>query len=240
MRRPGMWLATGALVLGAVLLGAAGCGGSSSSSGQHRHRLQRRGAPGRGAEGGLVRRDRLRRPGAGLLSVLLADRVRDLREAPQLPRQARSGGLRAPARGCERHAADLERRPDLHVHRASRQVQVQHRRVRDGADVRRHADARPQPQAALAAGGIRQHHQLVDRGRRELERQGDDPGHPGEWRQADHQADQAERHARARDGHAVHVRRPEEHPDQRPRVSTRSPARGRTTSPATRPTSRWC
>jgi ABC-type transport system substrate-binding protein len=33
MRRPGMWLATGALVLGAVLLGAAGCGGSSSSSG---------------------------------------------------------------------------------------------------------------------------------------------------------------------------------------------------------------
>ena len=33
MRRPGMWLATGALVLGAVLLGAAGCGGSSSTSG---------------------------------------------------------------------------------------------------------------------------------------------------------------------------------------------------------------
>ena len=32
MRRPGMWLATGALVLGAVLLGAAGCGGSSSST----------------------------------------------------------------------------------------------------------------------------------------------------------------------------------------------------------------
>jgi peptide/nickel transport system substrate-binding protein len=32
MRRPGMWLATGALVLGAVLLGAAGCGGSSSNS----------------------------------------------------------------------------------------------------------------------------------------------------------------------------------------------------------------
>jgi peptide/nickel transport system substrate-binding protein len=32
MRRPGMWLATSALVLGAVLLGAAGCGGSSSNS----------------------------------------------------------------------------------------------------------------------------------------------------------------------------------------------------------------
>ncbi len=32
MRRPGMWLATSALVLGAVLLGAAGCGGSSTNS----------------------------------------------------------------------------------------------------------------------------------------------------------------------------------------------------------------
>ena len=44
-----------------------------------------------------------------------------------------------------------------------------------------------------------------------LERQGHHPGRPGQRRSADPAPDEAERHDRGRDGHAVHVRDPAQH-----------------------------
>ena len=92
MRRPGLWLAVGALTVGVVLLGAAGCGNSSSSGsggsssapgGQSVVAARQR----RHAQDGCARRHRLHRSRAGLLPDVVAGRVRHVREASELPRQ---------------------------------------------------------------------------------------------------------------------------------------------------------
>ena len=150
-RRPGLWLALTALVAGASMLGLAGCGSSSGSEQRWRRIRRKRGDP--GAPGRRHRQDRaggqhrLPRPGPGVLPVDLADRVLDLREAHQLQGRGRRPGSRDLPGGRVLAAGDLVRRPDVHLHGAAGQVQVQHRRAGDRRVVPVRAGARPEPQA---------------------------------------------------------------------------------------------
>ena len=102
-RRPGLWLTLGALAAGVVLLGAAGCGSSNSSSN----------AAGSGGNtsaipphqnGGTIKIalsgniDYLD-PALAYYQIDLADRVLDLRQADELPGRPGRRGPRDPAGG---------------------------------------------------------------------------------------------------------------------------------------------
>ena len=92
----------GAAAVLAMAAFAAGCGGSSDSAGGSSTDTTTTTTPDHDGRHGAVRAAvgrRLHRPGARLLLRLVEHRVRDVREAPQLPRHGRHRRRDAPARG---------------------------------------------------------------------------------------------------------------------------------------------
>ena len=245
MRRPGLWLTVGALTAGVVLLGAAGCGNSSSSSSSGNSSTP----GGQGVvphvNGGTLkaahaRRHRLHRSRAGLLPDVVADRVRDLRQAARTTPTSRVTRARCSTPEAASALPTVSaRRQDLHVHRPARQVQVQHRRAGDRGDVPACDRARPQPEA-----GVVLRRDVPDRRRQGASGYKGLPAHvSGIKVTGDKLAITLTAEGRRLPVQGWRRRSPARSPRTRPstpRAFSRSPAPARTTSPAGRSTARSC
>ena len=149
----------------------------------------------------------------------VAAAVRDLREAPQLPRQGRAGGVPARARGRAVAAGALGRRQDLHVHDPQRlSVLAAVDRAGHRPDVQAHDRAHPQP------GNEEPRRQRVRRHRRRRRLHGRQGGsHRGSHRASKHVDDPADR-ARAEPAGAARASPPSARCHPTPRSTRRGDA----------------
>ena len=215
MRRPGMWIALGAVTLGVVLFGASGCG--SSSSGGNASNVST-GATGSttGKPGGTIKA--AWHGGIDFIDPALAYYQESWQieyatcvnllgypdkpapEGYQLQPEAASA---MPTVSSDGLTVTFTVPPGKYKFNTGEPVTAQ-----TFADslMRDLNPKQVSPFVSFVASSI----EGADR----LERQGHHPGRPGQRRSADPAPDEAERHDRGRDGHAVHVRDPARSPCQ--------------------------